>query len=148
MTSTVDLRLDGSVDRLRIAWMTAETLLSEVPFVGDAQESRYQVLLCLTELLTNVLRHGYAGEGPVELRFEASEQEFAFEIRDWATPFDPTTAEPATRPLAEGELSEGGYGLMIVRSVMDGFEYRLEGRANVIRATKKVESRAAVSAEE
>ena len=145
MTALVSLRLDGQLDYLRLAWQAGETLLADVPFEQDPKGTRYNILLAMQELLTNVFRHGYqrpAGP-PVELRFSVTEQAFEFEIRDQAPEFDPTSraiVAEAKVEAGEDEMpeKEGGYGLVIVKAIMDGLSYRREDGWNVLTATKYV----------
>ena len=146
MTSKVHLRLGGAVDHLRLVWQAGETMLESVPFRDDPEGTRYNVLLAVQEMLTNVLRHGYAGadERPVEVRFEATDRGFSAEIRDDGPPFDPVatdvTAIDCAADAADSMPAEsGGYGILIAKMVMDGLDYRREGSQNVLRMSKLVE---------
>jgi serine/threonine-protein kinase RsbW len=149
MTARVELRLEGEMDHLRLAWQAGETILSDVPFKTDPTGARYNILLAMQELLTNVFRHGYRNEAApvVEVRFESNEHEFTFEIRDRAPRFDPTHG-PQEPEDEEMPTEGGGYGLVIVNSVMDSLEYRFVDGWNVLLATKMVGSSVAVGATE
>src|SRR5262245_37329417 len=57
MSTRVELRLSGAMDHLRIVWQTGETLLESVPFQDDPDGTRYNVLLAVQEMVTNILRH-------------------------------------------------------------------------------------------
>lgn len=131
-----------------MAWQVGETLLNDVPFEVDPRETRYNILLAMQELLTNVFRHGYRGSGDqrVDLRFEAGEHAFEFEIRDQAPRFDPTAS--AATPDDQMPEQTGGFGLVIVRTVMDTFDYRFENGWNIIRASKMVAAAVTVGAPE
>ena len=59
MSSLVVLSLTGPMDHLRLVWQTGETLLQSVVFDDDPEGNRYNVLVALQEMVTNVLRHGY-----------------------------------------------------------------------------------------
>ena len=78
MTGTVDLRLCGSMDHLRILWQVGETLLESVPFEDDPEGTRYNVLLAVQEMLTNILRHAYGNDEtkPIEVCMQASTDNF------------------------------------------------------------------------
>ena len=143
--ATVHLQLDGPMDHLRLVWQTGETLLMSVPFTEDPEGARYNVLLSIQELLTNVFRHGYEGDQskPVQLKLEASPEGFAVEIRDRGQKFDPVAYQGRPRD-DEDEAEGGGYGLIIAKMVMDEFDYLYEDGWNVVRASKSVY--AAVSA--
>ncbi len=138
MTAKVELRLCGAMDHLRIAWQTGETLLESIPFEDDPEGTRYNVLLAVQEMVTNVLRHAYRGDElkPVLIDFEADEHGVAVRIRDLGPAFDPTVLDATA--LLERALPEreGGYGIMIAKMVMDELTYAREGAWNVLRMFK------------
>ena len=150
MTARVALRLEGPINHLRLVWQAAETLLADVPFEShqeesDAHSARYNVLLALQELVTNILRHGYSGDDgsrEVELDLAASDECFEFELRDRAQEFDPTNQELDPRreatPDDEMPATEGGYGLVIVKVVLDEMSYERRDGWNVVRGVKHV----------
>ena len=111
MTGTVDLRLCGAMDHLRILWQVGETLLESVPFEDDPEGTRYNVLLAVQEMLTNILRHAYGNDDskPIEVRMEASSDNFTVELRDHAAEFDPLSHEvPNEDPMATPNTEPGG----------------------------------------
>lgn len=128
------------MDQLRIAWQVGETLLASVPFEDDPDGTRYNILLAIQEMLTNVLRHGYAGaeEEPLVLRMEACDEGFSVELRDRATAFNPLEYEipDLSQEVEECPDTPGGYGIVIVRMVMDEIDYVREDGWNVLRMTK------------
>ena len=148
MTANVELRLHGPMDHLRVAWQAGETLLASVPFADDAESLRYDILLAMQELLTNVLRHGYRGDEtkPVEISMQASEDEFAFEIRDQGVPFDPLLHGYLPDQEDSSQLQVGGYGIVIVKMVMEQLSYRYEGGWNILSASKSTRSCVGVEA--
>ena len=128
------------MDHLRLAWQAGETLLSNVPFEEDPKGTRYNILLALQELLTNVLRHGLMGDcdETIVVRLDASDSHFGFEIHDRGPRFDPTAYQGEPDSCDGVPEQPGGYGLTIVRVVLDGFEYRHEDGWNIVRGTKSV----------
>lgn len=134
MTASVDLRLSGPMDHLRLVWQTGETLLESIPFTDDPEGTRYNILLALQEMVTNVLRHAYGGDEtqPVELRFLANAEGFEVELRDAGPAFDPLAVPPDAPPEAAEPMREGGYGIMITRMVMDGMRYERRQGWNVV----------------
>lgn len=140
MTAKVQLRMCGPMDHLRIAWQTGETLLESIPFREDPEGTRYNVLLAVQEMLTNVLRHAYRGdqEMPVVIDFEANERGMWVELRDRGPRFDPSEVYADLPP--EGmPKDDGGYGIMIAKVVMDELEYTREDDWNVLRMFKSVQ---------
>ena len=70
----------------------------------------------MTEVCTNVARHGYHGEaaGDIELELTLEGDAVRVAILDTAAAFEPPQPRAAT-----GELAEGGYGLTLIRNVAD-----------------------------
>jgi anti-sigma regulatory factor (Ser/Thr protein kinase) len=129
------------MDHLRLVWQTGETLLESVVFGDDPEGNRYNVLLALQEVVTNVLRHSYKldQQKPIEVRFDLSDDRFVMELRDQGPPFDPLAHEVDGAVLATGMPTEcGGFGIHIVKLVMDGIEYCREGGWNILRLTKDI----------
>lgn len=140
MNAEVTLRSKGCADHLRMFWQTAESLLEQVPFEEDSAQTRFNILVSIQEAASNVLRHGFGpdDEPEIELRLRCDARRFEIELRDTAAPFDPTTvwAVPDTSdPLA---IPEGGYGIHMMREVLDEIEYRREDGENVLVLTKIV----------
>jgi len=81
-----------------------------------AEETLAELKLALTEATSNSVRHAYAnGEGRVQISFELCEDRLVVEVSDDGSGF-PQTDESASR---EEELSEGGLGIAIIRSIAD-----------------------------
>ena len=141
MFAQVVLKLSGPMDHLRLVWQTGETLLDSVVFDEDPEGSRYNVLLALQEMVTNVLRHGYALDEtkPIEVVFELSDDNLVIVLRDQGPEFDPLTYD-TTDCEGKGAMptESGGFGIHIARMVMDRVEYAREGGWNTLRLSKCV----------
>jgi anti-sigma regulatory factor (Ser/Thr protein kinase) len=145
MACEAKLWLKGDLDHLRLTWQAVETMLESLGFDEDPEQSRYNVLLAIQELLTNVLRHGYAGNTqlPIEIRLWADEETFEVRMTDEGPAFDPTRVAD---PQFERALVEGGYGIYIAKAVMDSIRYERQGNRNVLTLAKRVRSGARASA--
>lgn len=139
MTAKAQLRLEGEMDHLRIVWQTGEALLESLPFEEDPEGTRYNILLAVQEMVTNILRHAYGGDEqqPVVVEFASDPSGMSVEVRDRGSEFDPLQVN---EPHGVGELpsAEGGYGIMITKIVMDELEYERQGDWNVLRMFKSV----------
>ncbi len=116
-------------------------MLESVNFGEDPEGNRYNVLLALQEVVTNTLRHAYKldHDKPIEVRFEITDERFLMELRDQGPAFDPITHETEGSVLAVDMPTKcGGFGIHIVRLVMDHIEYVREGGWNVLRLAKDV----------
>lgn len=97
-----------------------------------------KVLLCVDELITNIIAHAYTDEEEhaVTLECNVAPTFLTLELRDDGVEFDPTKQ---TRAITDGPLEErsvGGLGIHLVTSLMDKVEYEREGDFNVLKATK------------
>ncbi|MBK8978138.1 MAG: ATP-binding protein [Planctomycetes bacterium] len=140
MHAHVELLLRGQLDHLRVVWQTGEALLENVPFRQNPQQTSYNVLVAVQEMLTNVFRHGLGGatDEPVRVVFEVSDDAFEVEIRDRGPYFDPRDHEAELIDSDEMPETPGGWGITIVRWVMDEIDYTREGDWNVLRMAKLV----------
>ena len=79
--------------------------------------------LALTEACSNSIRHAYPDgvDGHVQISYELDGTRLAVEIVDDGEGFDPELDDGG-----QGELSEGGLGIAIIRAIADEFE--LESR--------------------
>lgn len=81
--------------------------------------TEFAMNLCLEEILSNIIRHGYANEPghAIAIRFSAiGKAEFQLVVEDQAPPFNPVTApiSPIEETL-EGRR-EGGLGIRLARN--------------------------------
>lgn len=139
MSSQVVLQLTGPMDHLRLIWQTGETLLDSVVFEDDPEGTRYNVLVALQEMVTNVLRHGYELDEtrPIEVVFELSEDTLQIVLRDQGPAFDPLAYDATVcRDDRSMPQDAGGFGIHIARAVMDKVEYAREDGWNILRLSK------------
>lgn len=143
----------GAVPLLVRRWQVAATLAEAAratEIAGDllpqrlAPEDRDLLLVAFSEVLTNVVRHGFdGGPGePVEIAWIEWPQVLEIEVRDRGRPI------PAERLATAGDevfgfdpddlaaLPEGGMGLAIVKTVFDAVDYASAGGVNVLQLRK------------
>jgi anti-sigma regulatory factor (Ser/Thr protein kinase) len=97
-----------------------------------------KTLLCVDELITNIIAHAYADEDEhaVLLQCTIAPTFLVLELRDDGVAFNPTTQSRAVVEGGIDERSVGGLGIHLVMSLMDKVEYEREGDYNVLKATK------------
>jgi serine/threonine-protein kinase RsbW len=91
--------------------------------------------LALTEACSNSVRHAYGDdEGRVDISFELRDDRLIVEVADDGSGFEP--AAPGKN--GDEELSEGGLGIAIIRSIADEVEIGggADGRGSRLRFTK------------
>lgn len=112
--------------RLRIPARPEYIALGRLALTGLAEARALEpdtiadLKLALTEAVSNSVRHAYGdeGAGQVEIRYELRADRVVVEVADDGAGFDPEGS-----PAFEGnELSEGGLGIAIIRTIADEFE--------------------------
>jgi serine/threonine-protein kinase RsbW len=84
------------------------------------EETLGDLKLALTEACTNSVRHAYVeGEGEVEILYELYPDRLVVEVSDEGPGFTPSAGE---LPDGDGDLSEGGLGIAIIRALTDDLE--------------------------
>jgi anti-sigma regulatory factor (Ser/Thr protein kinase) len=103
---------------------------------GCDREFTESSVLAVDEAVSNLMRHGRWPDAKVEIRLtiQADDNKVIFGLRDFAEPFDPTARELP----AAGEARAGGYGLLIVQSIMDSVRYSSAGEGNVLEMTRRL----------
>lgn len=125
MTSPDSLTVPGVLDAVPGVRRWLGDLLAGWPL---PEPDAADLALAVTEICTNIARHGYRDTtGDIEVRVARQPGAVQVTILDRAPPF-----VPATAALPEADtLTEGGYGLGLVRSVVDEFEvHPLAGGGN------------------
>jgi serine/threonine-protein kinase RsbW len=132
---TVHLRIPAKAEYITLCRL-ALTGLGQVREIGD--DTMAELKLALTEAVSNSVRHAYGpnGDGSVDVRYELHPDRLGIEIVDDGDGFDP---EAPPEPDGE-ELTEGGLGIAIIRSIADEFELRssLGVRGSTLRFVKRL----------
>jgi serine/threonine-protein kinase RsbW len=97
-----------------------------------------ELVSAFNEAFNNVVLHAYRGkaDGRVEVMLQLDEDRVVIELADRGQGFDLMAVPPPPHP--EERLSEGGYGLHIIRSLMSEVSYRRDGERNVLRMVREL----------
>ncbi len=96
--------------------------LPTLPTDYQGEDFIYTIELAISEICTNIIKHAYAEtEGKVEGRITILNNGIQLDFYDTGVSFDPNTIPPPKTDPAR--LIEGGYGLHIVRQIMDIVSY-------------------------
>jgi serine/threonine-protein kinase RsbW len=100
---------------------------------GFARWAIADVELALSEAVTNVMVHsGQRGDGCIRLSIEVDDERALVVVRDGGRCFDPAEYRPP--PL--DDLAAGGFGVFLMREVMDGVEFVSDDTGNELRMWK------------
>jgi serine/threonine-protein kinase RsbW len=115
-TRAMTLRVPAKPEYVAICRL-ALTGLAQVREIGD--DTMADLKLALTEAVSNSVRHAYGpnGDGHVDVTYELAPDRLGIEVVDDGEGFDPDET-----PAFDAELSEGGLGIAIIRSIADEFE--------------------------
>lgn len=115
---------------------------------GIDDNVRFAINLCLEEVVSNVIRHGYSTTEGRFLTVNCSSPRpgrFVFTVEDDATPFNPldVAAPPAIGAQDDGQISGqisgqigvqiGGQGIRLLRGFADSLEYEARPAGNLLR---------------
>ena len=100
-----------------------------------SKEFRHDLKLVAEELLANIIRHGYddKSEQVIDIEMSVADDHVRLTFTDSGKAFDPMQSE---KPELLNDLSEGGMGILLVKSLTDEQNYRREGDRNVFTVTK------------
>ena len=113
---TVRLRVPARAEYVALARLALSGLADIVTL---PEELLADLKLALTEAVSNSVRHAYEdGGGYVSIAYELRGDALAVEVVDDGKGFDPERP----LPLEGEELTEGGLGIAIIRTIADEFE--------------------------
>jgi serine/threonine-protein kinase RsbW len=140
-TADGETRRDSRTVRLTIPAKPEYITLSRLALSGLSRVRPFpdatiaDLKLALTEACSNSVRHAYVnGDGHVEISFQLQPDRLVIEVSDDGAGFQ---LDQSTRD-AEAELTEGGLGIAIIRSIADEVEIDggAEGRGSRLRFMK------------
>lgn len=139
MKSIVTLTLPGEIRFTRLASQTASNTASLFTSTCNAGAGNWEFShafeLAVSEAFTNAVNYGDRMQGTrdITITFIIEQQKLTVAIRDTNPPFHAETPEPdiATYP-------ERGYGLMLIRTLMDTLTISRENGENVITMSKQL----------
>jgi serine/threonine-protein kinase RsbW len=135
---------DGAMVRLTIPARAEYITLCRLALTGIArvrdlpEEVLADLKLALTEAASNSVRHAYSGDvetGVVEISYELRADRLVIEVTDDGEGFNPEETDGPPE-----ELSEGGLGIAIIRSIADEVEIGTQpgGKGSRLRFEKEL----------
>lgn len=122
---------------------TLEDIKNMLSFIGDfaienefSEENRNKLLIVSDEILSNVVKYGYQNEGgPIMIRlsFNKKINEFTITVIDKSPEFNQLEVKTDNN---NEELHIGGYGLSIVKNIMDEYSYNYADEKNILTLKK------------
>jgi len=99
----------------------------------DAQ-AVYRINLALEEMVTNIIKYGYdePGRHNIEVALDVGAKEVALVIVDDGHDFSPVLHEKKPSADKPGEREIGGWGIPLMKKLLDHMEHRREGGRNIL----------------
>ena len=119
------IAVNGAEVRRASEWLATICRQRDVP-----QALVERLMLCLNEVLANVIAHGgsTALSAPVRLRFEVGldpdSSRASVTVSDAGMAFNPLSAPKAILPKTLAEAAQGGLGLVMIHRCSDWLDYR------------------------
>jgi anti-sigma regulatory factor (Ser/Thr protein kinase) len=125
-----------------------EKLYEMLQFVKDAAHASgfdddqvSKIELALEEALVNIISYGFPNRlGNLEIECinnRAGEMEIT--LIDHGVPYNPLSTPIVANPYAPVEAqTEGGYGILLIKKLMDQVKYRRENGRNVLTLIRKI----------
>ena len=132
---TIELRIPAKAEYITLCRLALTGLCQ---LRGIAEDTTADLKLALTEAVSNSVRHAYGpnGDGSVDVRYELHPDRLRIQVVDDGAGFDP---EAPDEPAGD-ELTEGGLGIAIIKSIADEFELHSSPgtRGSTLRFVKKL----------
>lgn len=126
--STLTTRCHSSLEEVRGVLVRVDTYLQTT---RAPSEWREDLNIILAEVLSNIVRHGYAHDkGWIELEIRINCEELCCRISDKGRAFNPNImGHSAPEPVL---LREGGYGWFLIRSLARALRYQRKKGVNCL----------------
>jgi serine/threonine-protein kinase RsbW len=115
-------------------------------YVGSAAQAAgfdskevYAVKLAVDEACTNIIEHGYGGEGigKIECSYHYDTAGITIELRDWGNEFCPGDVPEPDYDVPLEKLQPRGAGLFLMRKLMDDVRFTFNDEGGNLLVLKK-----------
>lgn len=103
---------------------------------GKGSESASDIAMAVNEAMNNAVEH--AGSTTVRLEIALNGKELQVSVISGGLPFDPVAAAAELDQEDMLERDEGGYGIYLIRELVDSFEYEYREASNVWKMSKHI----------
>jgi len=106
--------------------------------VGVSLKYLINISIVVEEILVNISLYAYpAGEGEVLISLIISSERIVIEFKDSGIPYDPLEKEDPDTSFSDEEFEIGGFGIFMVKNMMDDVNYRFENGYNILTLLKE-----------
>jgi serine/threonine-protein kinase RsbW len=108
--------------------------------LGLTQKCKCETNLAMEELISNIIRYGYADQGEHSVKVTISHQTPTLTIRieDDGAPFNPVEVKNPDLSGPAEKRRIGGLGVHLAKCFTDSIEYRRKGSKNIVILKKNI----------
>ena len=108
---------------------------------GLGDRAAHHCALAVDEACTNIVEHGYRGEGAnqvIDISCCKDDDEFVITVLDDSPAFDPLALPDPNPAIPTTELEPGGWGVFLIKKLMDEVVYDRQGSRNRLLMIKRL----------
>ena len=135
MDSESGITLDATIESIADAVDFVKSKAKNLPF---SNKEKYQLEIAVDEIMNNIASYAYQdGVGKAEIKVETDSKSISITFMDSGVPYNPLEKEDPDTTLSAEERGIGGYGIFLVKNMMDDVKYEYKDNKNVLTITKK-----------
>jgi len=133
-----ELTIEAKAENLNtvISFVNEELALFDCPLTMQGY-----IDLAAEEIFVNIAKYAYKdGTGNVSIRIEGSDDEVSIRFEDSGSPYNPFEQSPVDfdKPIEERKI--GGFGVFLVKQLMDKLDYQRIDDKNILTICKRIRS--------
>ncbi|MBR4726296.1 MAG: SpoIIE family protein phosphatase [Clostridia bacterium] len=129
-----EITIDNEVNEISKVIDYVAALVEKLPFSMKVQN---QIEVAVDEIMSNIVHYAYGDrKGKATVRVESDEKGITLTVTDSGIPYDPLKKEDPDITLSAEERGIGGYGIFIVKKVMDELHYQHVNGKNILTMRK------------
>jgi sigma-B regulation protein RsbU (phosphoserine phosphatase) len=133
-----EITFDATLENVSLAIDFVNEKAQALPFTD---KDRNQIDIAVDEIVSNVARYAYSGKaGKVTVKTETDEKGITITVIDSGKPYNPLEKEDPDVTLSAEERGVGGYGIFIVKKVMDKVSYEYKDGKNILTMREDIEA--------
>lgn len=135
MESNSEITLDATIESIADAVDFLNAKTKNLPF---SNKDKYQIEIAVDEIMSNIANYAYKDEvGKVQIKVETDSSSTTITFSDSGIPYNPLEKDDPDITLSAEEREIGGYGIFLVKKIMDEVLYEYKDNKNILTIKKK-----------
>ena len=106
-----------------------------------SKREAFAIELALEEVITNIIRYAFDDDDEtrlIRIRLSTTAELLNFRVRDEGKPFNPLEVEARSTATNLGDMEPGGFGIPLIRTLMNGIAYSRKDGKNALILSMKI----------